>query len=149
MAYIWHIRTSKVKKVWLITPTIARICPLIGSRKAKYISKILFQIPGLEKEIIQVIKFLTTLSSTASCVQARELTPAASVNWPWKSFYSSISFSSASLISRWGNLTQLSDSAPRPSEPPDFSLSSLPCALYLDLCHYAYICSLGYHLPFS
>lgn len=66
MVYIWHIRTPKAKKVWLITPTIAHICPLIGSRKAKYISKTLFQIPGLEKEIIQVIKFLTALSSTAS-----------------------------------------------------------------------------------
>lgn len=29
----------KVKKVWLITPTIAHICPLMTRRKAKYISK--------------------------------------------------------------------------------------------------------------
>lgn len=53
-------KNPKAKKTWLVSPAIAQICPLI-SRKAKYISKTFFKLSGLEKEIIQVIKFLTIL----------------------------------------------------------------------------------------
>lgn len=145
-------------KVWLITPTIAHISLQIRSRKAGSLNRLL-KTPGLEKEIIQVIKFLTILpffhcQLFHQRLRAWEIIPAVSAIWPWDSFLTSISFSSAPLASKGGNLTHLSDFTPRPSEPPWTSLSlyAMCCIPWQDTCWCTYICSLGttsssLHLP--
>lgn len=111
--------------------------PTDKEQKGKIYSKAIFKIPGLEKEIIQV----TTILPFFHCqlfyqwFQAREITPAVSVIWPWNSVPNSIL--SPLLLSppKWGNLTHLSYSGPRPSERPRIS----PCLLYL--------CLIPWHLP--